>query len=463
MKALLIAPQQWAAYGSPVRPVCPPLGLLQIAACLESAGHTVRVLDADAEGADVHGVVRLASRWQPDLVGFTATTPSFPAARRWAARIRSTLGPLVLIGGPHASALPDDVMTTGCFDAVFQGEAEKSIIEYCSVSVHETPCRPASKSRPDGPTTQRALLTEQELNSLPPPAWHLVRRPDGYRPPDARAVPVGTMMLSRGCPGRCGFCQSTALFGAKVRYLTPEKAVEHAWHVHRSIAAREIHIMDDCFTADRARAMAIMEALASRGPPVPYAFGNGLRSDMLDDDLLSAMQSMGVHGFGIGIETSDEAVATRAGKHQRLDRVASIVDLAHRRGMTVWGFFMLGLPGESADTLAQTVQLSRSLGLDVAKFEIFKPYPGTGLYEELVTQHAIHSAQWSDWGIHTPLVHRVDGLGSRDIWRARRSAILRFHLRPKALGALVRRKTATQRTLNAHAAWFLLKTLMRMP
>lgn len=464
MKVLLIAPPQWAAYGSPMRPVYPPMGLLQIAACLESEGHSVRVVDADGEGADIHGVRVWARRWQPDIVGFTATTPAFPAARRWAARMRSAVGCPVLIGGPHASALPGEVLATGCFDAVFQGEAENAITEYCALLVRQEPDLSVSGVvRPDEPAVPRTLLTEGELNDLPLPAWHLVRRPSGYRPPDARALPVGTIMLSRGCPGRCGFCQSTSLFGAKVRYLTPERAVEHAWHVRQTIGAREIHIMDDCFTADRDRAMAIMEAFASRGPRIPYAFGNGLRCDMLDDGLLSAMRTMGVHSFGMGIETSNDAVAVRAGKHQSLDRATPVIDAAHRLGMTVWGFFMLGLPGESANTLVQTAHFSRSLGLDVAKFEIFKPYPGTRLYDELIARKAILSPRWSDWGIHTPPVHRSEGLPPRDVWRARRSAVLAFYRRPKALSSLTRHKTFTQRALNANAAWFLLKTLLRMP
>jgi radical SAM superfamily enzyme YgiQ (UPF0313 family) len=228
------------------------------------------------------------------------------------------------------------------------------------------------------------------------------------------------------------------------------------------VGVREIHIMDDCFTADRSRALAVLEALSSRGPSVNWAFGNGLRADMLDDDLLAAMGKLGVHSLGIGIETADDALARGAGKHRDLHQAASVVDAAHRLGMTVWGFFMLGLPGETPDTLVRTARLSRNLTLDVAKFEIFKPYPGTQFYEELSENGAIRSARWSDWGIHTPPVHDTCGLSGRDIWRTRRNAVLSFHLRPAAMRILARRPTMAQTALRARAAQFLLRTISRL-
>jgi hypothetical protein len=103
------------------------------------------------------------------------------------------------------------------------------------------------------------------------------------------------------------------------------------------------------------------------------------------------------------------------------------------------------------------------LNLDVAKFEIFKPYPGTELYEELVGRNAIRSTRWSDWGIHTPPVHATRGLTRGDIWRARRSAVMWFHLRPKVMiGTLAQRRTRVQVALNARSGWFLLKTLAKL-
>ncbi len=454
MKVLLVSPPQWAAYGMPRPPVYPPLGLLQVASVLESRGGTVWVADADAEGLTVHELLSRGRRWGVDWIGFTATTPSFPAARRWAARIKAT-GIPVVIGGPHASALPEEVLESACFDAVCVGEAEATVWRLAvSRDTVGEPLpgwwRPGIPPRGEG--------SRVDLDDLPLPAWHLLRRPDRYLPPDARALPVGTVMFSRGCPARCRFCQSTSLFGARVRYLSPERAVEHAWHVHRTIDARELHIIDDCFTADRSRALAILDALCRKGPPTSWAFGNGLRADMLDDELLGAMASLGVHSFGIGVETADDALAASAGKHRSLDQVARVIHAAHRRGMSVWGFFMLGLPGETPQTISSTVRLALELGVDVAKFEIFKPYPGTRAYDDLLREGAIRSEDWEDWGIHTPPVHDA-GLSPRLVWRARRGAILSFYCR-RPFSSLSRR-TLTQIELNARSASFLLRTLMR--
>ena len=463
MRILLVAPPQSAAYGMRISPVYPPLGLLTLAAVLQQEGHAVRVMDADAEGLDIRAAGRWAFRWKAELIGLTATTPTFPEARRWAARLRASARCPVIIGGPHATALPREVLANECFDDVVCGEAETIIGRVVERlrgdhripgSGFETQVRTeCSKSIPD----------EESLSLLPLPAWHLIRKPNRYRPPDARHLPVGTVMFSRGCPGGCKFCQSPALFGTRVRYLSPRRAVEHAWHVQRSIGAKEIHIIDDCFTADRAKALAILTALKEQGPPVVYAFGNGLRADMLDDEVLDAMAALPVHSFGLGIETADARIASDAGKRHHLAGISEVVDKARFRGIEVWGFFMLGLPGETAASLESTARLARDLPLDMVKFEVFKPYPGTPLFDQLKGQGAIRALPWSEWGIHTPPVHRHQHLGPRALWRARRRAIINLQLRPRSILRIAgTSRTMTRILLNLKAAAFVFHSLARM-
>ncbi len=465
MKILLINPPQWAAYGSPMLPVYPPLGLLQLAACLEQTGHSVRLLDADAEGATLARMLRWIRTQRPGLVGFTATTPSFPDARRWAAGIKSASPCPVVLGGPHASALPQQVLESFCFDYVIQGEGERSFLRLVEAldSSKDPEGFPGLWSHGGVPPAPQALLTEEELNELPPPAWHLLKKPNNYRPPDATSIPVATISLTRGCPGACRFCQAPTLAGKRVRYLQPDKVLEQTWMLHREMGAREIHIVDDCFTAHKKKALSIVNLLAERGPPVTYAFGNGLRADMLDEALLHALKAMGVHTLGFGIETASEEIARAAGKPLDISLVRQIIHQARDVGFSIWSFFMLGLPGETQETLHDTIHLAQSLPLDVAKFEIFKPYPGTPLYDELLEQGRIVSKSWAQWGIHTPPVHRLPGLSSRDILRARREAMLRFYLRPRVLGTFIRkRRRGSNLWLNLQAARFLLKTLAAM-
>ncbi len=463
MKILLVNPPQWAAYGTPMLPVYPPLGLLQLAACLEDDSHEVRVLDSDAEGASISDLVRWVRSHNPDLVGFTATTPSYPAAMRWAARVRSVSSCPVILGGPHASALPNQVLDTGCFDYLIQGEAEYSLPGLIrSLQESETGSRiPGVWRMKSPPPEPPVLLTEKEYDSLPNPAWHLLKRPAKYNPPDATALPVGTMAVTRGCPGTCRFCQAPVLFGKRVRYLSAEKVLEQAWLIHKTIAAKEIHLIDDCFTAGKKNALAVCRILASSGPPVCYSFGNGLRADMLDRELLAAFKDMNVHSIGLGIETANKEIAARAGKKVDLEQCRTVILSARKLGLRVWAFFMYGLPGETIDSMEQTARLARDLPLDIAKFEIFKPYPGTALFDELSVQGAIKATNWERWGIHTTPVHSFPDLKPRDVMRSRREAILGFYLRPKFLMSAIFGRSNLRRTvLNLRALGFLLKSMI---
>lgn len=463
MKVLLVNPPQWMAYGTPVPPVYPPLGLLQLASCLESDGHEVYLVDADADGLSIFEVIRWVRQHRPDLVGFTATTPSFPTARQWAARIRSTASCLLLIGGPHASALPEEVLGTSCFDYLFQGEADQSLCQaVAALDRGETePQIPGLWTKATITPEPPRLLTEDELNNLPPPAWHLVQHPDRYRPPDAGSLPVGTIAVTRGCPGRCRFCQAPLLFGRRVRYLRAEKVLADVAHVTNSLGAKEVHFVDDCFTATPSKAGEICRRLADSGPPVSYAFGNGVRVDTLDRDMLQHLHAMGVRSLGLGIETASREIAEAAGKEIDYLQARSTLAEARQMGFSTWAFFMLGLPGETVETLQRTSEFARSLPLDVAKFEIFKPYPGTELYEQLSSRGRIKKNGWQHWGIHTSPVHTLPGLAPRDILRARRKAVLRFFARPRMLASIVRGRPNKRRILlNFHAVKFLAKSLV---
>ena len=463
MKILLISPPQWHAYGIPVRPVYPPLGLLQLAALLIAEGHAVQFVDADADGEHMPSILSRIRKSKPDLIGFTATTPTYPAARQWAARIKGITDAPIVIGGSHATAVPSLVLKDAAFDYVVQGEGEKTFGLFVDALNNGSLLSgiPGLWSKTTDAVPPSDFLTEDELNALPLPAWQLLQNPEGYRPPDAAAIPVGTIAGTRGCPGTCRYCQAPSLAGRIVRYFSPGRVVEQAWHVHRTIGCREIHIIDDCFTANKRKAMETIHLLTTSGPPVSYVFGNGVRADMLDEELLKSLKAMGVHTLGFGIETACPSIARTAGKPLDLKKTEEVVLSAYSMGFSIWAFFMLGLPGESVVSVKKTVKYACTLPLDVAKFEIFTPYPGTELYTELSDRGRITDNSWRNWGIHTRPVHRLETMTIREIMVARQRAVLRFYLRPGLIARHLRRIRSSQGiTLNFSALRFLVHTIM---
>ena len=132
MKVLLANPPQRGVYGTPMPPLYPPLGLMYVAASLERAGHVVRLLDMDAENVDDRGFAAITHEWQPELVGITAVTPTYPAAARLG-RLAARMGTTVVMGGPHVTALPSEVLTEGAADIVVIGEGERTAVELAAV------------------------------------------------------------------------------------------------------------------------------------------------------------------------------------------------------------------------------------------------------------------------------------------------------------------------------------------
>jgi radical SAM superfamily enzyme YgiQ (UPF0313 family) len=354
-------------------------------------------------------------------------------------------------------------LKTSCFDYLFQGEAEISLRQ--TVAALERgeiePSIPGVWTKTQSEPEPPRLLTENELNDLPPPAWHLVRSPHQYRPPDAGSLPVGTIAATRGCPGRCRFCQAPQLFGRQVRYLRPDKVLADVEYLVHSVGAREIHFVDDCFTASPQKVREICTCLSNAGPRVAYTFGNGVRIDTLDYSMLQHLRGMGLRSLGVGIETASLEIAEAAGKRINHRHAYDILSDARQMGIRTWGFFMLGLPGETTETLQKTAAFARSLPLDIVKFEIFKPYPGTELYQELLSRGWIRENDWRKWGIHTPPVHSLPDLTPRDILRARRYGVLRFFARPRVLTSFLRGRFSRDRILlNVHAVRFVAKSLV---
>jgi anaerobic magnesium-protoporphyrin IX monomethyl ester cyclase len=462
MSVLLVNPPQRGVYGTLIPPLYPPLGLLYVAAALESEGCAVRLLDMDAEAVGWEGYARSVKELEPTIVGLTAVTPTYPAARELGRLARAAGTCTVVMGGPHATALPGEVLREKAADVVVIGEGERTMVELSrALGERADPAHIPGIAWLEGDEVRfsapRAVV--DDLDDLPLPARYLLRQPHGYRPADARSHPVATLLASRGCPGRCTFCASHLTAGRRVRRRSKEAIAEELRYLRRRLGIREVHIVDDCFTAGREAVLDTAEEVAAAGLGLSFLFCNGLRADMTDRDVLSSLKRMGTWSVGYGVEDADSGILRRVGKPTDFDRVRDAVSGARAMGMTTWLFFMIGLPGQSHTSLQRSVRFALELDPDYAKFEIFKPYPGTTAWTELDGLGLILERDWSRYGIHTPPVHHLPGLGREEMLAWRRRAHRAFYLRPgKALRHM--RRAFTGARPNPAAGAFLLRTML---
>ncbi|MDX9863157.1 MAG: radical SAM protein [Rhodospirillales bacterium] len=421
-----------------------PLGILYLAAWLKRAGHAVQVVDAEAERLSDDAVEQRVANFAPDLVGLSLTTVAAAAGKLLAKRLRMALpGVPLVVGGPHVTADPDDALSTGDFDLGIVGEGEQPLAEVVANFANRAAWRmlPGVAWRDDDGRVQVNPRPERivNLDSLPWPAREELSSLRLYRPPLGcyREEPVVSLITSRGCPYGCIFCDNNT-FGREVRFFSPEYVAAEIAEALR-LGARELTFVDDTFPLNRQRFTRILDLIEVGGRRFPWTCMANVND--LDEGLLRRMRSLGCWQIAVGIESGDETILKTIRKGISLERIRTTVVAAHRAGILVKGFFMLGHPGETPETLRRTRDLALSLPFTDVVCTLATPIRGTA-FHDLVKDGAFGSfegdaptARLNYWEpVFVPKDLTADAL-----YAAQREFYRRFYLRPGVLLRQIRK------------------------
>jgi len=460
---LLVNPSQAGVYGKMKPPMQMHMGLAYIAAALKQKGHQVEIVNIDAEGLDAAGFTEVLKKRRPDVVGFTVTTPTFSSSLDLAERVKKcNPGMHVVFGGIHPTIRPFETIKLSCVDIVIIGEGEHTFSEIVE-ALEKRKDLSSIKGimfKSDGKTKEtppRELLTD--LDSLPFPSRDLFKS-KVYSYPDALYRETASMITSRGCPGMCSYCNANRIFKRVFRARSAKNVVDEMELLVTSMGIKEIHIWDDNFVTDKKRVFDICDEILKRNIRVKIAFPNGLRADFLDEAVMRALKEMGVYSIAIGVESGSEEILKKAHKGIKLEKVEEVFRLARKLKLETWAFFIIGLPGETVETIKKTIAFAKKINPDIAKFHILKPYPGTEVYDELKGLNFILTEDYDKFGIHTPPVHKLENLSPDDMLAWQKKAYASFYLRPlKIINQALRIKTLNRLKLNFEAGTGLLKTL----
>lgn len=373
----------------------PPLGLCYIAAVLEQNKIPVKILEANALNLTVEDVVREAKDY--DIVGVSFMTP----AHTFAIKVAQALPPSILkvAGGPQPTGVPDEVLNGG-FDMVVRGEGEKAMMEIVSgVPLEEILGLSWKKDGEIVHNPQRPVMTDEELNQLPYPARHLlpsngVNIP--YRSAATKWLPWSPIFATRGCPYNCYFCHK--IFGYKIRFRDPESIVKEIVYLKETYGVREIDFYDDCFNADINFAHKVMDLIIAKNLKIHFRFSNGIRINMITPELLKKFKKAGVDWISYGIESGNQKVLDRIPKHLTLDQIRQVVKWTKDAGgITVCGFMMIGLLGDTRESMQQTIDFAKELDLDIAVFSMLTPYPGSAVWTEVQKNGKLLLNGWEDF------------------------------------------------------------------
>ncbi|MFC1946205.1 B12-binding domain-containing radical SAM protein, partial [Chloroflexota bacterium] len=228
----------------------------------------------------------------------------------------------------------------------------------------------------------------------------------------------------------CAYC-SKPIFGRTFRSMSAGRVVGEINYLREKLGVREIAFYDDVFTIDKKRIHEICEALLSGGVKIGWTCET--RVNLVDKELLTHMKEAGCYSVAYGIESAAPEILGLLHKDITPEQVSGAVRLTQEAGLDTVGYFMLGSPGETPDTIEQTIRFARELGLDFAQFSLTTPFPGTELYELLGERKdsvAWESYIYSGGDSRMLPIFTSDGLSREDLKEWTRRAYREFYLRP---------------------------------
>ena len=353
------------------------MGVLCIAAVLRQNGLPASYVDCNYEPDWKERLARLAK--DDPLVGITANALSIKPAMDVARHVRAALPHVrIAMGGPWPSVMFERLIPE-LADFVVLGEGEETVLEIARGARPEDTAGVAYPHNGGIETNPRRPLIE-DLDALPFAMWEL-GTVDRYRLEHTRSNPVLPLMTSRGCPFRCMYCASEVIHLNRIRYRSVENVLEEFDRLYNTFGVREIQLWDDNFTMNRDRAMAVCEGIIKKGYKANLSIPAGIKPDIGDDELFRTMARAGFYFLCIAVESASKEILRKVNKKVDLDRVRGVIESANRAGILTNGYFMIGLPFDTRESMEQTIRFATSLPLYQAQFFITIPFPGTALYD----------------------------------------------------------------------------------
>lgn len=428
----------------------PPLGLALLASIVRGKEFSTSIVDAEALNLTTPEAARKILDYNPSWIGITAVTMSVHNAVHLAETIK-TIAPQVLtiLGGVHLTALPQLTMEQfNSIDLGVIGEGEETLVELLIkgperknlASIPGLIFRDNEKLKITAP---RKLIAD--LDSLPFPAWDLLPVLSKHYRPAANCflrLPSSSIISSRGCPGRCIFCDRT-ISGKRIRTHSARYLIEQIRHLYRYYQIRDIIFHDDNFMTDRKRLLELCQLLRQENLKLSWSCTG--RIDMAEPELLKRMKEAGCWQIAYGIESGAQEILNFLKKDITLQQIRETISLTREAGIESRGYFMLGVPGETKETLRETINFLLDLPLDDFHITFFAPHPGSKITAN-IREYGFFDNDWrKDGGWQVTFI--PSGLTREDLEKHHRLAFSKFYFRKRIILAYIKRTFLTHHTL----------------
>jgi radical SAM superfamily enzyme YgiQ (UPF0313 family) len=399
-------------------PLTPPLGLAYLAAVLERDGHEVRVIDCPACAIDHEKLKVELSSFAPKLVGLTAMTPTIPSALLSARAAKEACpNSKVILGGPHATFMDKQIISEEkSIDIVVRGEGEQTLMEIAQNAsnaerLHDINGITFRNKGHIVQTPDRFFI--QNLDDIPRPAYKYFPL-EKYRIFGKMFLPIIT---SRGCPFQCSFCVTSRLFGEKFRARTAKSVVDELEWLRDVYGANGVSFYDDTLTLDRKRILEICSEIKKRKIEIPW--GCQTRVDQVSKEVIGKMREANCNEVSFGVESGCQEILDAVHKRTSIEQNEKAIRWAKKEGLFVAVSAIIAYPGETRETVKQTVDLLQRMEPDDAYLCIATPYPGTELRSIVEKSGWKMSDDWSLYDTMNPVIENPN-LPAEDLIKIRK-------------------------------------------
>lgn len=411
----------------------PPLGLCYLAATARNSGYSVQIIDAPALDMDLTRTMAEVGKIDAEVIGLTASTVSIYRASELAKTIKqSGITAPILIGGPHVSSLPRETLEEfGEFDLGVLNEGEFTVPEI--LACHKGGGNPGAISGLVYREANEAVLSPsrsniEDLDTVPYPAWDLLPHLPEYYKPSPHSylkLPSTSLMSSRGCNGTCTFC-ARPFMGEKYRAHSADYTVGMIDHLVTVYGIRDIMFYDDNFLLDKKRVVTICEALLKKDYTISWSCL--ARPEITSDDLFGLIKKAGCWQIAFGIESADQGILETIRKKATVERMSEVIRKTNEAGIHSRGYFMIGCPGETKETIEKTTRFIRESGLKDFHVTFCTPMPGAELFET-AHKYGAFAQDWKKLGFWDP-VFIPRGMTKEQLIDSHRRMYRKFYLRP---------------------------------
>ncbi len=410
--------------------LAPPIILAYVAAVLEKAGHEVMIIDANALRLSKKKTLEILKEFSPKIIGFRADTYWFHRVVEWANYVKSAMDVKVIVGGINVTLYPKESLSYPCFDYGITGEAVESLPRLISAlekngSVDNIE---GVVYRDNGeivinPSSNKLL----DFNDYPFPARHLLPN-NLYYSFTSQRKNFTVMLTTTGCSYKCTFC---AIANLPYRKRLSKSVVDEIEECYRKYNVREIDFFDATFFMDKKRAIEICEEILRRNIKIEWSCRS--RVDVVDEDILEKASRAGCKKIYYGIESVSPQVLKDINKQIDHKQTMRIIELTHKYGIKTLGFFMVGNPGDTKESILASIDFAKRIKLDFIQVCRTIAKPNTGLNNILCKE--CKTDYWREYVLGKRGEDRLpapwSNMSEREIERYTRKFYRDFYFRPQ--------------------------------